>query len=177
MLQIAHVQFDFVRHYLLNVDAFRILSLTQKLVLIHVFYRGIVGNTRCRAKHFPLFLCIELHVFSHLWPWSYQTHLALQYIQQLGQFIHLSLAEKVANMSDSLIMFSHGEQSFVVGTDAHRTEFVESEGLAVFPYALLDVETATLASQLDFQTDGSKDGCEYDQSKSREYDVEESDQC
>ena len=74
-------------------------------------------------------------------------------------------------------MYSHGEQSFAVGTNTHRTEFVESEGFAIFSYMLLDVETATLAPQLDLQTDGSKDGCENDQSQNGEYDVEQPDQC
>jgi hypothetical protein len=55
-------------------------------------------------------------------------------------------------------VLSHGEQSLTVGSNAHGTEFVQSEGFAVFADAFLNVETATFAASFDFQTDGCKDG-------------------
>ena len=81
VLDVLHVQFQFVGHHLLYIHTVWVVGIAQEFVLVDVFYRGIVGDAWLHVKNLPLFWGVHLHVFPHLWPGTHKAHVAFQHIQ------------------------------------------------------------------------------------------------
>ena len=84
VLNVFHVQLDLVGHHLLDIDTVRILGIAQNLVLVDIFYRSIVGNSRLDTQHLPLFLGVHLHIFPHFRTRPHKTHVTFKHIKELG---------------------------------------------------------------------------------------------
>ena len=81
VVDVFHVELDLVGHYLLDISLFRVFRASQNLILVHIRYRGIVGNTGLHAQHLALLFRVQVHIPSHLRPRSYQTHIAFEDIE------------------------------------------------------------------------------------------------
>ena len=158
VLDVLHIQLQLVGHHLLHIYTVRILGITQKLVLVHILYGSIVGDAGFDVEHLPLLRGIHLHIFPHLRPGPHETHIPSQHIPQLGQFVELVFADEVPDACDAVVVLADGDEALTLRVSAHRTELVESEGLAAQSDAFLYEEARPLAAQLDKQPENQKQG-------------------
>ena len=158
VLDVLHVQLQLVGHHLFHIYTVRIFGIPQEFVLVHIFYRGIVGDAGLDVEHLPLLRGVHFHIFPHLRSGPHETHIPFQYIPQLGQFVELVFADEVSDACDAVVVLADGDETLTLSVSAHGTEFIESEGLSAQSDAFLYEETRSLATQLNQQPKNQKQG-------------------
>ena len=141
VLDILHVQLQFIGHYLFHIYTVRIFCIAQQFILVHILYRSVVGDAWSDVEYIPLLLCVHLHIFPHLWPGAHKTHVTFQHIPQLRQFVEFVFADEVSDTCDAVIVLADGDETFILSVNAHRTELIQSEGLSTQSDTFLHEET------------------------------------
>ena len=80
----------------------------------------------------------------HVRPWSYDAHVSLQHVEELGKLIYVGLTHEIAELKLSGV-FLRGLHCVAVFIDMHGAELQAIEHLAVYTRALLAEEDGARA--------------------------------
>ena len=99
----------------------------------------------------PLLGGIQIAVLHQQGPWSYQTHLTLEHIDQLWQFIQGQTAQELTQACESLLV---GEEvALLIPFIVHRAEFVDGEDAALVADTRLAEKDGRAHGEVDSQRD------------------------
>ena len=79
---------------------------------------------------------VLLGMLQHVWPWTDQTHVAPEYIDELGKLVDITLAQEAAQSSLARIVF-RGFQAVALGIATPGAELVAPELGTILARALL----------------------------------------
>ncbi len=141
-----HVQTNLVRHDLFTIDLVRVVSLTQDDILVHILDGGPVSDARTYPEHLPLLVGILQYIAEHFRPGAYQTHVTLQHVPQLGEFVELGFTDETSHTRDARVA-ANGYLAAPVGMLLHGAELIELKEVAISADTLLGIDTTTLTLQ------------------------------
>lgn len=101
VLHILQIQFYLLLHNHMDVVVLRILRFLHQLIFITKHDTCWICDTRGNVQHMHLLRCPVIHIMTHLWARTHQTHIANEHVYQLWQLVKLIFADIIPRPSDT----------------------------------------------------------------------------
>lgn len=147
MVQVIQVDFHLVGPDDGVVIGLWVGLLSQQLFLIAVFDAGRTCNTGTKLKDATVVALKLVGIARHVGAWPNEAHLSNEDIDQLGEAVHLAVAQPVAHTRNARVVGRGDRVAF--GLVVHGTELTNPERLAAFSDAFLEKENRTFRVDLD----------------------------
>ena len=135
MGDILQIQVDLPGHDLLDIGAVGIVAGGEQIIFIAETDRRQPRDARAHQQHLPLVGGIQVHIVRHLRPGTHEAHVPHQHIDELGQLVYLTLAQKSAHRGNAAVIAGGDLQPRVILT--HGAKLENTEG------AIADLDKAT----------------------------------
>ena len=106
VFDIEQAEHTFARTNKLVVGDVRVCLIFQNVTLVRKHDGKNVGDAGLDSQQLSLDRCVKIGFAFDIWTWSDQTHVALENVPQLGQFIELVTPDEVANRRDPVVIFT-----------------------------------------------------------------------
>jgi len=147
IVQIFKIDFHLIGPNDIVVVPFWVSLLGKQFFLIAVFDAGWTSNARAELQYAAVVALKLVSITRYIRAWAYETHLPYKYIDQFSQTIHLTMAQPMADASDTQVAGNGDRVSFrLVG---HGAELADTEGFAVFSDTCLHEKDRAIRIQFD----------------------------
>ena len=135
MVQIVKVDFDLVGPDDVVVVGFWIGLLRQQFLLVAVFNAGGTSNAGTELKDAAVVALQLVGVAGHVGTRPHEAHLTYKDVDQLGEAVHLAVAQPMAYARDTWVVGRGDRVAFSLVV--HGAELADPERLAILSDALL----------------------------------------
>ena len=142
---VFEVDGEFVGHHLFDVAAVGVFGGGKNLILVAVAYGGKRGDAGTHVKHTHLFRGVHVDILPHLRTRPHQTHVTLEYVDELRKLVEFILPDVVARTGNARVLAADCDESQFVAVRTHGAELEEAEIPVAPADAGLAVENRPLA--------------------------------
>ena len=147
VLHILQIQFYLLLHNHMDVVVLRILRFLHQLIFITKHDTCWICDTRGNVQHMHLLRCPVIHIMTHLWTRTHQTHIANEHVYQLWQLVKLIFADIIPRPSNAGVTPTNCDERPFVRPHSHRPKLEYSEILVVSTHTQLTIKNRPLRVQ------------------------------
>ncbi len=154
MVKVIQVDFHLIWPNYIIIIGFRVCLLGKQFFLFPVFYAGRSCDAGAKLKDATVVALQLVGIARHIGAWPNEAHLSNEDIDQLGEAVHLAVAQPVAHACNAWVVGRGDRVAF--GLVVHGTELTNPERLAAFSDAFLEKENRTFRVDLDKNGNGQQ---------------------
>src|SRR5215510_10900111 len=117
-----------------------------------VYQGGEVGDPWPDLEDLFIIPAKQLDILAHLWAWADKTHVSLQHVEQLGEFVKLGLAQNSSCPRDAGICSNCDRSTPVWSAVHHGAELINKKGPEPFSQPFLPEQDRSRRVKLDKQS-------------------------
>lgn len=123
-----------------HINIIYISDTIKQFILVLIENAGLGGNA-CWEKQCRHHLGrISLHILGNFRPGTHKSHISLEHINKLTDFIKPAFANQLANSCNAVVIFDGNKATNFIGVIDHCTELMDAKPLTVCSHSLLSVK-------------------------------------